>query len=53
MLPRASLTGFHPALPILDLEPLDLQIGFLSESQLILAESSILGSLGYIVIEAT
>ncbi|KJY80937.1 hypothetical protein TW74_01160 [Vibrio nigripulchritudo] len=46
-LPRASLTGFHTALPILDLEPLDLQIGALSENQLILAEPSILRLLGY------
>jgi hypothetical protein len=37
----------HTALPILDLEPLDLQIGALSESHLILAEPSILKSLGY------
>jgi hypothetical protein len=41
-LPRASLTGFHTALPILDLESLDLQIGALPENQLILAEPSIL-----------
>jgi hypothetical protein len=34
-------------LPILDLEPLDLQIDALSKSQLILAEPSILRSLGY------
>jgi hypothetical protein len=32
-LPRASLTGFHTALPIFDLEPLDIQIGVLPESQ--------------------
>ncbi|RTZ24416.1 hypothetical protein EKN09_03780 [Vibrio penaeicida] len=42
------LTGFHTALPILDLEPLNLQIGVLSERQLILAEPSILRLLGYI-----
>ncbi|CCO49282.1 conserved hypothetical protein [Vibrio nigripulchritudo SOn1] len=47
MLPRASLIGFHAALPIFDLEPLDLQIAVLPENQLILAESSILWSLGY------
>ncbi|CCN80958.1 hypothetical protein VIBNIWn13_970001 [Vibrio nigripulchritudo Wn13] len=35
-------------LPILDLEPLDLQIGALSESHLILAEPSIFRLLGYI-----
>jgi ribose transport system substrate-binding protein len=46
-LPRASLTGFHTALPIFDLEPLDLQIGVLTENQLILAEPSILRLLGY------
>jgi hypothetical protein len=42
-----SLTDFHTALPILDLEPLDSQIGVLSEIQAILAEPSILRSLGY------
>jgi hypothetical protein len=41
------LLGFHTALPILNLEPLDSQIGALSESHLILAETSILRSLGY------
>jgi hypothetical protein len=46
-LPRASLTGFHTVLPIFDLEPLDLQIGVLTENQLILAEPSILRLLGY------
>ncbi|CCO60732.1 conserved hypothetical protein [Vibrio nigripulchritudo] len=34
-------------MPILDLEPLDLQIGVLSESHLILAEPSILRLLEY------
>jgi GTP-binding protein EngB required for normal cell division len=41
-LPRASLLGFHTALPILNLELLDSQIGVLSENQAILAEPSIL-----------
>ena len=46
------MLGFHTALPILDLEPLDLQIGALPENQAILAEPSILRwfeyrSLGY------
>ncbi|WP_049542472.1 hypothetical protein, partial [Vibrio nigripulchritudo] len=41
------LTGFHTALPILDLDPLDHQIGALPESHLILAEPSILRFLGY------
>lgn len=44
---EGSLTGFHTVLPIIDLEPLALQIGALPESQLILAESSILRLLGY------
>ncbi|PKF76281.1 hypothetical protein CW749_27750 [Vibrio sp. vnigr-6D03] len=47
-LPRASLTGFHTALSIFDLERLDLQIDALPESQLTLAEPSILRLLGYI-----
>ncbi|GLQ74164.1 hypothetical protein EKN09_14100 [Vibrio penaeicida] len=47
VLSRGSLTGFHTVLPIIDLEPLALQIGALPESQLILAESSILRLLGY------
>ncbi|GLQ75327.1 hypothetical protein GCM10007932_46890 [Vibrio penaeicida] len=42
-----GLTALHTALPILDLDPLNLQIGVLSEKQLILAESSILRLLGY------
>ncbi|CCN85106.1 conserved hypothetical protein [Vibrio nigripulchritudo SFn27] len=42
------MLGSHTALPILDLEPLDLQIGVLSESQAILAETSILRQLEYI-----
>ncbi|PKF80753.1 hypothetical protein CW749_05275 [Vibrio sp. vnigr-6D03] len=36
------MLGFHAALPILDLEPLDLQIGALPENQAILAEPSTL-----------
>ncbi|GLQ76248.1 hypothetical protein GCM10007932_56110 [Vibrio penaeicida] len=36
------MLDFHAALPIIDLEPLDLQIGALPENQAILAEPSIL-----------
>ena len=39
-LPKASLNGFHPALPIFDLERLDLHIGVLPENQLILTEQA-------------
>ena len=47
MLPRASLTGFHAALPIFDLERRDLHLGALPEGQLTLAEPSTLRLLGY------
>ncbi|WP_237322453.1 NIPSNAP family protein [Vibrio sp. vnigr-6D03] len=40
--PWASLLGFHATLPILDLEPQNLQIGALPENQAILAEPSAL-----------
>jgi hypothetical protein len=41
------LIGFHTTLSIFDLEPLDLQIDALPESQSILAESRILRQFGY------
>ena len=42
------MLGFHAALPILDLELLDLQIVALPENQAILAEPSILRWFEYI-----
>ncbi|PKF77784.1 hypothetical protein CW749_19805 [Vibrio sp. vnigr-6D03] len=42
------MLGFHAALPILDLEPLDLQIGALPENQAMLAEPSILRWFEYV-----
>ncbi|PKF76988.1 hypothetical protein CW749_24430 [Vibrio sp. vnigr-6D03] len=42
------MLGFHAVLPILDLEPLDLQIGALPENQAILAEPSTLRWFEYI-----
>ncbi|MBE0355934.1 hypothetical protein PPHE_a0779 [Pseudoalteromonas phenolica O-BC30] len=42
------MIGFHTALSIFDLEPLDLQIDTLSDSQSILAEPRILRWFGYI-----
>ncbi|CCN36340.1 hypothetical protein VIBNISO65_1130002 [Vibrio nigripulchritudo SO65] len=47
---RASLFGFHAALSIIDLEPLDLPIDVLPESQTILAEPTILGWFEYKII---
>ncbi|MBE0354372.1 hypothetical protein D9981_19955 [Pseudoalteromonas phenolica O-BC30] len=41
------MIGFHTALSIFDLEPLDLQIDALSDSQSILAEPRILRWFGY------
>lgn len=46
-LPRASLTGLHTALSILDVERLDLQIDALSKRRLTPAETRISRLLGY------